>query len=275
MAGVVAELVADERALRGLVANGERAMRTVNGRREELRELVTVSAATMDTFARRTRSIERAIGRLPGAMSDARSTLARVDGSVERLDGLVADLRPGAQRLGPLARDLRTALDRLTGSGPSATGTLRTLRRGGPQITGLLREGAPFLRRAGELLERSAPLLACVRPYAPEIAGTFTNWAGFTKNHDATAHYARVSATFSAMNPSIPPVTTADFLRVVPGIDYAFPRPPGYNSGQPWLLPECGVGPEALDPSKDPEDDRGGAPDQQEDTLPTTRGDRP
>jgi len=34
---------------------------------------------------------------------------------------------------------------------------------------------------------------------------------------------------------------------------YGFPRPPGTDAGQPWFLPQCGAGPDALDPNKDPE----------------------
>jgi hypothetical protein len=32
------------------------------------------------------------------------------------------------------------------------------------------------------------------------------------------------------------------------------PRPPGWNEGKPWFLPQCGAGPDAVDPTKDPED---------------------
>jgi hypothetical protein len=47
--------------------------------------------------------------------------------------------------------------------------------------------------------------------------------------------------------------TSGDIAKQFPGLRYAFPRPPGYNAGQSWFLPECGAGPEALDASKDPE----------------------
>jgi hypothetical protein len=36
-------------------------------------------------------------------------------------------------------------------------------------------------------------------------------------------------------------------------LHYAMPRPPGLNAGQPWFQPQCGAGPDALDPAKDPE----------------------
>ncbi len=265
---VVGDLVADTAALQGLVRDGATAAGALAQQDDAISELVRVGAATFDAFARRTGAVTATLDALPGALAETRTTLARADRSVGGLDALVADLRPGAATLRPLARDLRRGLVRLRRVAPDATATLRTVRTRGGEVAALLREARPFVAQAGTTLRTAAPSLGCVRPYAPEIAGTFANWAGFTKNHDATAHYGRVAATFSAMDPLIPPVRTADFLALIPGITYAFPRPPGYNSGQSWLLPQCGVGPEALDPAKDPEDDRPSGVDQQEDTLP-------
>ena len=37
------------------------------------------------------------------------------------------------------------------------------------------------------------------------------------------------------------------------GTQYAFPRPPGLNAGQPWLVAQCGAAAEALDAARDPE----------------------
>jgi hypothetical protein len=49
------------------------------------------------------------------------------------------------------------------------------------------------------------------------------------------------------------PYDSGTAAKLFPGLDYAFPRPPGYSAGQPWFLPKCGVTTDALDPSKDPE----------------------
>ena len=38
------------------------------------------------------------------------------------------------------------------------------------------------------------------------------------------------------------------------GQGYALVRPPGYNAGKPWYLPQCGAGRDGVDPNKDPED---------------------
>jgi hypothetical protein len=49
------------------------------------------------------------------------------------------------------------------------------------------------------------------------------------------------------------PYASATAVKTFPGLRYAFPRPPGYNADQPWFLPECKAGRDALDPTKDPE----------------------
>lgn len=37
------------------------------------------------------------------------------------------------------------------------------------------------------------------------------------------------------------------------GKSYAMPRPPGLSVGQPWFLPQCGAGPNSINPADDPE----------------------
>ena len=48
------------------------------------------------------------------------------------------------------------------------------------------------------------------------------------------------------------PIDAATFTQLS-GKKFALPRPPGLTAGQPWFLPDCGAGPDALDPTKDRE----------------------
>jgi len=47
-------------------------------------------------------------------------------------------------------------------------------------------------------------------------------------------------------------ITSAQYTKLT-GQKYALVRPPGYNAGQPWMLPDCGAGADGLDATKDPE----------------------
>jgi hypothetical protein len=50
-------------------------------------------------------------------------------------------------------------------------------------------------------------------------------------------------------------VSTQQFVNLT-GLRYAEPRPPGLSTGRPWFLPQCGAGPESLNPADDPEQHR-------------------
>jgi hypothetical protein len=52
------------------------------------------------------------------------------------------------------------------------------------------------------------------------------------------------------------PYTAGEAKKLFPGLEYGFPRPPGELAGQSWFQPQCGVGPDTVDPSKDRESAR-------------------
>jgi virulence factor Mce-like protein len=256
--GLLEDLGEDEAALRGVVANGDRATRVLGGRRPEISNLVTVMAATFDEFASKSQQIRASLDRFAPTLQDVRGTLPRVDQSVDKLDGLVGDLAPGARALPAFVKDTRPALAELSTAAPLATSTLKTLRRSAPGITRLLNEGQPFSDRLASSMAGFAPHLACVRPYAPDIAGFFTHWSSWSQGYDTDSHYARINVTegHGAVYKDYPEgIKTADFLKTLGrGLKYAMPQPPGFSENKPYFLPECGAGPDALDPKKDPED---------------------
>jgi ABC-type transporter Mla subunit MlaD len=182
--------------------------------------------------------------------------MGRMDTSVDKLDAMMADLKPGAAQLRPFLRAAQPAVSRLATTAPLLDDAVTTLRVSGPQIESFLAEGVPFSNRLKDTLTGLAPALNCVRPYVPDIMAFLSNWTSWTKNYDAIDHYGRVQykggATIVNMTP---PIKTSDFLNTLgTGLSYAMPRPPGLNAGKPYFLPECGAGRDALDPTKDPED---------------------
>lgn len=252
--GLLGDLASDEQALNGVIVNTHVATRALASRSDQITQLIKVAASTFEEFAQNTRAVRDSIGEAPAALADARSTLARVDDSVRGLKTLIQDAAPGAAALPGLAAAARPAIAELASTAPSLTRLLRTGRRAAPEITRLLQEGTPFARGLTPILSDLAPMFGCLRPYAPEIAGTLSNWASYTKNYDGAGHYARMNILGGpTSNSSTPAVKTSDIVRQT-GMTYAMPRPPGLNGGKPWLIPECGVGADALDPAKDPED---------------------
>lgn len=253
LAGLSDDLVRDEPALKALVANTHRVTRTLAARRGDLSSLVGVSAATFDEFARRTEGITGSLDRFPPTVREARSTLVRLDTSLDRLDGLVTDLDPGAKQLSALAKDLRPALADLRQTVPSAVATLRTARRVSPSITALLKEAQPFSDLASPVFARLAPMMGCLRPYAPELGALLTQWTSWGKGYDEVAHFGRIFAVEGPTSVTDTQGVSPAALVAATGSGYAIARPPGFNAGKPQFNDACGVGRDGLDPNKDPE----------------------
>lgn len=251
LAGVMRELRADRNDLSVLVHQGARttaALEQVDG---PLRALIGNLAGTFDELAAHASAQQASLDRMPQTFASTRDTLARLNTSLTGLDGLVADIAPGASGLVRLARPAASALSELQAVAPLARHTLATGTVAAPGITSLLDEGTGFLPRLGKVLGQLTPAVGCVRPYGPEVAGALSTWAGFAKNYDSTAHYARTLVQVLSY-PAGALSSSKQLLGAAPGTTYAFPRPPGLNAGQPWFQPQCDAGSSALDASADP-----------------------
>lgn len=251
---VIGDLLVDDTALKGLIANADRVTSTLAARKPVLSDLVTVAARTFDAFGQRTAQVQASLDRFAPTLDDTKRTLARSDSSLDKVDRLFAALGPGARELPSLSKTASKALVRLEDVAPVAVRTLETARVAAPRVTSLLDTGTPFMPKATKALSDLAPMLECIRPYAPEIAGMLSTWGGFTKNYDTTSHYGRIHLRegITSVNGALP---SSEFITSVPATDtrYALPRPPGLNAGKPYFLPQCGITKDALDPSKDPE----------------------
>lgn len=252
-ADLLGDVGRDPHALSMLVSAGHRTASALRRRDPQLRATVTNAAGTFDELARHAHAQQRALERLPAAFDSSRQSLARLDSSLGGLQALVDDLRPGAAELRRIVPAMRRTLTTLRRTAPLATQTLRSGARSAPSIGRFLGAGTPFMPQLGAAFERLAPMLACIRPYAPELAGFAGTWIGFQGNSDAVGRYARASEQKSLI-PVGSSQTSKELVDTLKGrLFYAFPRPPGLNAGQPWFLPECGAGPSALDPAEDPE----------------------
>ena len=247
-------LDAEHEALGTLIRAGDRVLAAVIEAEPGMRELLTGAAGTFQALAAEERSLRETLDGVPGALSQLRSTLRRAEPTLGRARSLTARIRPGVAELRRTAQPLDRLLRTVGDVGPSARSTLASLRRAVPNLDRLLdktRALAPQLERIGRQGKEN---LRCIRPYTPDMNAFFTNWGDYFSGVGIPDKAFRaqvmtyVPAAFNAV-----PYTSADAKTLFQGLEYGFPRPPGTNAGQPWFLPECGAGPEALDPSKDPE----------------------
>jgi virulence factor Mce-like protein len=254
-AAVLHQLGADGNALTTLVKAGDRVATALAAHSGALGTLVDHAAATFDEFAQHTTAEQRSLDQAPGAFDASTVTLKRLDHSLVGLRALVDDLDPGARALRQLAAPMRSAVSQLYDVAPLATSTLRSGRRASPGLQRLLSKGVNFLPSLSTVLTQLEPMVGCLRPYGPELAGMLGTWAGYNKNFDTVGHYAR---TFPLLvNPLLTPGTAPDSKTITQVLGsrmtYAMPRPPGLNAGHPWFQPQCGAGPDSLNSSKDPE----------------------
>jgi virulence factor Mce-like protein len=254
LAAVMTDVGKQPAALTRLVVTGARTTAALRAQEPALRGLLTHAAGTFDELAARADAEQASLDRLPGALHAGQETLGHLDRSLGGLRALLTDLRPGALALRDAAPSVRRTTLALLDVAPLATSTLEVGRRTAPAIDRLLRTSTPFLPRLGGDLWRLAPMLACIRPYGPEIAGMAETWTGFS-GRDADGAYGRVDLT--QLPPTVAAGTTIDSQQITTNfkdrVFYAMPRPPGLDAGQPWFLPRCGAGRAALDASQDPE----------------------
>jgi virulence factor Mce-like protein len=250
-ANLIGDLGIDPAALGTLMTAGAATTSALRARDAQLQGLVGGAARTFTVFADNAGALQATIAHLPGTLARSRVTLAHLDRSLNGLGSLISDLRPGAAGLLTDAPMLRDVLGKVLTVGPAAIQTLRTGTTTLPQLTSFLHAASPFAPKLTQALTSLAPMLACVRPYAPEIGGYLETWQGGP--YDQIGHYGRVDF----IQTSVSPGTTETSAQAVAGsagqFTYAFPRPPGLNAGHPWFLPQCGAGPNSLNPAADPE----------------------
>jgi hypothetical protein len=272
--GVLSDLASNTYALRSLILNGDRLTSVLASRAPAISDLVTVAGQTFSALSAHANGIEQSIQDLPGALIEARGTLARLDSSVGILNGLITDIRPGAAKLSPLAIAIGPTLAALRRIVPIGVSTLSQATVAAPSITRLLDAGIPFTPKVGSVASQIAPMVACIRPYAPELAGAITAADGWLQTYVLEQPNAAPGITFTGARQgqfvrqhgirampqvsattlhAVPPgITTQAFVNVT-GKGYAEPRPPGLSVGQPWYLPQCGAGPNSVNPAADPE----------------------
>jgi phospholipid/cholesterol/gamma-HCH transport system substrate-binding protein len=252
LSGFTAELARDQQSLSSLVANGASLTQTLAAHDTQIADLVSNAAGTFNAFASNTSGISRSLDLLPPTLTQVQGTLSRLSGSIGHLNGLVTALAPGAAQLRTMAADLLPAMTDLRATIPVADQTLQVGTSASPQITTLLKEAQPFSKQASPAFTKLAPMVACIRPYAPELAGLLTTWSSWTQDYDQIGHLGRLDGYTGLASLTSSPENSATYAQLS-GQGYALIRPPGFNSGQTWFQPQCGDTQAGLTAADDPE----------------------
>lgn len=268
-AAVMADVTDDRGTLDAVLRRTDRVVDAVRRADPDLSSLLTGAAQTFDAIGDEQRNLGTTLDRMPAMLSQAQSTLRHADSTLVDVGSLARRIAPGVRELRATAQPLDRVLGAVQDIAPEARGTLRTVRRSAPAIDRLLDHATLLSPQLESIGDQSVDNLQCIRPWTPEIMGLLTTWADFMSWSDGKDKYLRAALqSFLPANYNDVPYSPADASKAFSGLRYGFPRPPGYNAGQPWLQPQCGAGADALDPSKDQEARSPAG------TIPTLRGAR-
>jgi len=201
---LVNEVVRDQDTFDAFLRNSQRTVSALAERRDHLADLVSNANATADAIGDENASLATALGLLPDTLRKANTTFVNLRATLDDLDVLVAESKPGTRRLAPFLRELRP----LVRDARPTIADLRTLVRrpgAGNDLIELL-ERTPRLERVARpafgnsiaALRRSTPVLKFVRPYTADFVGWIRDFGEGAANYDANGHYARIQPIFNA-----------------------------------------------------------------------------
>lgn len=248
------DLDAERYPLRTLILSTNNVLGAVQRSRPELKTLLTGAADTFDAIAAQSVSLQQSLQRAPRLLSVVRTTLKQADTTLDLASTITGRIGPGVSQLRKIASPLNDTLKTVVRVAPDAKSTLVSLGSATPDLNPLLttvRTRSPQIQDIGK---QAVDNLNCIRPYTPSAMAFFSNWGDFFSMDDGRDKLIRAQVqNFLPAESNTMPLNSGQAAKAFPGMTYGFPRPPGTDAGQPWFLPQCGAGPDALDPNKDPE----------------------
>lgn len=251
---VLGELDDSRADLEALVVSTGRVVDAIQTADPGLGELIVGAGTTLDTVAENVEGLKATLDAAPPTLRRATGTLKRADATLVAAQDVTSRLAPGAGELRRIAGPLNRVLGSLVDVGPDLRATLRTAGTGAPDLTRLVSRLGALAPQIGSIGKQADVALNCIRPYTPEIVSLGTLWSSALSSTDGKDKYIRAQPEVFLPAPhNAQYQNSGEAVAANRGLTYAFPRPPGTQAGQPWLLPECGAGADAFDPDKDPE----------------------
>lgn len=249
---LLGDLGSDQGALSSLITSGASVIDAIQRSYLGVGTLIDGAQTTFAAVATKSVELKNALAQTPSTLTATRATLARADKTLINASALTRKLHPAVPALQRLAAPLDSTLRRVTQVAPDLTGTLRTLRTAAPRIDTLVSRLTTQSPRLASISKQAAIQVGCLRPYAPTLSGLIGTWTNVWGRGDSKDKYLRaLLGTYPYQNAL--PATSAQTIKAFPGLTYAYPQPPGLANNRPWFQPQCHIGPEVMDASKDPE----------------------
>jgi phospholipid/cholesterol/gamma-HCH transport system substrate-binding protein len=187
------ELVADRFALARLIGSTAEVSSALASRGGALGGAVSSTAAWLRDVAGERTALEDSLLRAPAVLHQGTGVLADLNYTLGVLNPVLADLRPVAPRLGTLLRVLvpaaRNAIPTINGVQALVPGARTALKHVPPVVS----VAVPAVESLTRALKPLTPILAGIRPYAPDVvAGFFSGVGGAAGGgYDANGHYLK------------------------------------------------------------------------------------
>ncbi|MCW3041271.1 MAG: Mammalian cell entry related domain protein, partial [Solirubrobacterales bacterium] len=251
---VFEDLTAERDALDTTLVRTDDVVDAVRRADPNLQRLLTGAASTFAAVADKQGQLKTTLDRLPAMLTQTRTTLGHAEDTLDGAGRLATKLAPGVRQLRAIAPPLDSVLASVQTIAPDAKATLKTVAASTTQVNRFLRRTTKLAPQLGSVAEKATTNLKCIRPYSPEIMGLLTTWGDFMSMADTKDKFLRARVENFLPTPDNDVAQTpAQLKKTYPDLRYGFPRPPGFNAGQTWYQPECGAGPDAVDPTKDQE----------------------
>lgn len=239
------EIAADRFALSRLVSSSADVATALAQRGGDLGSAVDNTAATLHEVASERSALADSLARAPAVLRQSTGVLGDLNASLGTLNPVLKDLQPVAPRLAtllkvlvPAARDAIPTIKGVQALVPSAKAALNAL-------PGVERKATPAVRSLTSSLSGIIPILAGLRPYAPDVVAGFFNGVGGATGgtYDANGHYLKSLLTVQGGGGSL-----SGILSLLGGVTGTLGP---FNGGRTGLLSPCpgGGGPPAADRS--------------------------
>jgi phospholipid/cholesterol/gamma-HCH transport system substrate-binding protein len=227
---VTRELSRSEPAFDALLVRGAQTMQALASRTEQLTALVSSTDQTTGAIASQSTALSDTLGLLPGTLTRSSATFAGLRATLSSLNPVVTAAKPAAVHLGAFSSALRQ-LEQVSIPTIRSVDSLIANRSGSGNLIDLLQETPVLEKLAGTTipevvaaLDDSAPQLASLLAYTPDVVAALTNVGQASANYDADGHYTRTQPWFGAFGLTAssqlttqPPSDRYNGLRVVHG----------------------------------------------------------
>jgi phospholipid/cholesterol/gamma-HCH transport system substrate-binding protein len=202
---LASEVVSDRFALERLIASTAQITSALADRSGDLDGTVTNTATALQEVASERSALQDAISRAPAVLKQGTTVLGHVDGTLTTLDPVLKDLEPVARRAATLLRRIEPAVHNAVPTVAGVQALVPGARQALRQFPAVERVATPAIDSLAAALPPVTPILAGLRPYAPDAISGFFNGVGGASaaGYDANGHYLKSELTLEGGGSSL------------------------------------------------------------------------